>query len=82
MVSSHKSVKHDLPLQLGFFVYNYAKLKMLSFYYDVLEKYIDRADFNLLEMDTGTLMQYGSRFEIMLLYTYVHYVSGIKSKST
>ena len=35
-------------------VYQYAKLKMLMFYYDFLIKYIDRYDFQL-EMDTESL---------------------------
>ena len=49
-------MKHDLPLQLGYFVYQYAKLKMLSFYYDVVDRFVDRRHFSLLEMDTGTFI--------------------------
>lgn len=48
-----KNIKHDLPVQLGFFVYGYAKLKMLEFMYDVIDKFISREDYCLLEMDTG-----------------------------
>jgi hypothetical protein len=48
-----KSIKHDLPIQLGYFVYQYAKLRMLSFYYDIIDRFVDRSDFCLLEMDTG-----------------------------
>jgi hypothetical protein len=45
--------KLDLPLQVGFFVYQYAKkLHMLNFYYDCLDKYIDRSDFEFCETDT------------------------------
>ena len=52
----HKKVlKHDLPLHIGYFVYQYAKLRMLQFYYDCLDKYVDRADFELCEMDTDSL---------------------------
>ena len=47
-----KTVKHDLPIHLGFFVYNYAKLE---FMYDVIDKHLDRRKFCLLEMDTGKL---------------------------
>ncbi|XP_063692200.1 uncharacterized protein LOC134824307 isoform X1 [Bolinopsis microptera] len=50
-----KSVKHDLPLQLGFFVYQQAKLKMLEFYFDVVDRFIERQNFCLLEMDTDSL---------------------------
>ena len=52
----HKKVlKHNLPLHIGYFVYQYAKLKMLQFYYDCIDKYIDRSDFELCEMDTDSL---------------------------
>ena len=49
--SSKKKIKIDLPLQVGFFVYQYAKLLMLQFYFDFLDKYLDRADFEYCEMD-------------------------------
>ena len=48
-------VKWGLPLQIGFFVYQYAKLRMLEFFYDCLVKYVDKADFELCEMDTDSL---------------------------
>ena len=54
MQSSKKKIKLDLPLQVGFFVYQYAKLRMLLFYYDFLDKYIDRSDFEYCEMDTNS----------------------------
>ncbi|XP_071805255.1 uncharacterized protein [Asterias amurensis] len=49
-----RSVKVDLPQQIGLFVYQYAKLKMLQFYYEFLDKYIDRSDFQLCQMDTDS----------------------------
>lgn len=51
---SKKTIKLDLPLHIGFFVYQYAKLKMLSFYYDFLDIFLDRRDFQLCEMDTDS----------------------------
>ena len=48
-------ITHDLPIQIGFMVYQYAKLKMLSFYYDFLLKFFDLKDFELCEMDTDSL---------------------------
>ena len=48
-----KKVVYDLPLQMGVFVYQYAKLKMLEFMYDVIDKHLDRTKYCLLEMDTG-----------------------------
>ena len=47
-------VKYDLPIQIGFMVYQYAKLKMLSFYYDFLVKFIDIRKFELCEVDTDS----------------------------
>ena len=44
----------DLPLQIGVAVYHLAKLRMLQFYYNFIDKYIDRSDFELLEMDTDS----------------------------
>ena len=38
-----------------FFVYGYAKLRMLEFYYDFLDFYINRQDFECCEMDTDSL---------------------------
>ena len=54
VIHNKKAIKHDLPIQLGFFVYQQAKLKMLSFYYDLVDYFIPRKNYNLLEMDTGT----------------------------
>ena len=44
----------DLPIQIGFFVYQYAKLCMLRFYFDCLCYYIDKSQFQLTEMDTDS----------------------------
>ena len=49
-----KTVKLNLPMQIGFFVYQYAKLRMLQFYFDFLDKYLDRSDFQYCEMDTDS----------------------------
>ena len=48
------SITYDLPVQIGFMVYQYAKLKMLEFYYDFLLKFIDTSDFEMCEMDTDS----------------------------
>ncbi len=47
-------IKLDLPIQLGFFILQYAKLRMLEFYYDFLDRYVDRSNFEYLEMDTDS----------------------------
>ena len=42
------------PFQIGIAVYQLAKLRMLEFYYDFLDKYVDRRDFELIQMDTDS----------------------------
>ena len=41
--------------QCSIAIYQLAKLHMLEFYYDCLEKYLDRRDFELIQMDTDSL---------------------------
>ena len=43
------------PYQCGITVYQLAKLCMLEFYYDCLDKYLDRRHFELVQMDTDLL---------------------------
>ena len=43
-----------MPIHLGAFILNYAKLQMLKFYYDFLDYYLHREDFEILEMDTDS----------------------------
>ena len=49
-VLTRYSTIHVLIFIHFFCSYNYAKLRMLQFYYDFLLKYIDKRDFELLEM--------------------------------
>ena len=42
------------PYQGGIAVYQLAKLRMLEFYYDFLDKFCDRRDFELIQMDTDS----------------------------
>ena len=51
----NRKIVMDLPIQLGFFVLQYAKLKMLSFYYDCIDKFTARENFELCLMDTDSL---------------------------
>ena len=53
--SVKKRIKMNLPIQIGFFVYQYAKLRMLQFYYHCVDHFLDRSDYELLEMDTDSL---------------------------
>ena len=45
----------DVPIQIGFTILNYAKLRMLEFYYNCLCKYIPRNKFECVQMDTDSL---------------------------
>ncbi len=49
-----KKIKLDLPIQLGYFILQYAKLRMLEFYYDFVDVYVSREDFQYCEMDTDS----------------------------
>ena len=48
-------VMYTLPLHIGFFVYQYAKLRMLQFYYDFLDTYVERNFFQYCKMDTDSV---------------------------
>ena len=43
------------PFQVGIVVYQLAKLRMLQFYYEFLDFYFDRRDFELIQMDTDSM---------------------------
>ena len=43
------------PYQCGIAVYQLAKLRMLEFYYDFLDVYFERRDFELIQMDTDSM---------------------------
>ena len=45
------------PYQCGIAVYQLVKLRMLEFYYDFLDKYFSRQDFELCYMDKDSFYQ-------------------------
>ena len=49
-----RTVMIKRPYQCGIAVYQLAKLRMLEFYYDFLDKYFSRQDFELCYMDTDS----------------------------
>lgn len=51
---SKKKVLQNVPIQIGYAVLDYAKLRMLQFCYDFIDKYIDRKDFTYCQMDTDS----------------------------
>ena len=52
-----RKAKHtiDRPFQVGIVVYQLTKLRMLQFYYEFLDFYFDRRDFELIQMDTDSM---------------------------
>ena len=54
VTASKARLTYDLPLHIGFFVYQYAKLRMLQFYYDFVDRYVERPLFQYCEMDTDS----------------------------
>ena len=52
---SKKQIALDIPIQLAFTILQSAKLKLLEFYYDCLDYYVDRKDFELTHADTDSL---------------------------
>ena len=46
------SIVLDLPIHIGVFILNYAKLHMLEFYYDFMDHYLSHDDFEYVEIDT------------------------------
>ena len=49
-----KTIQLDLPIQFDCFVYQFAKLWMLEFYYDFMDVFVDRSDFQYCSMDTDS----------------------------
>ena len=50
-----KKISYSIPIQLGFFVLQLAKLRLLEFYYDFIDRYISRSNYQCCEMDTDSL---------------------------
>ena len=49
-----KTVRYALPVHVGFFVLLYAKMRMLQFDYDFINRYLERPLFQYCEMDTDS----------------------------
>jgi len=49
-----RRIKFDNPIHLSIAIYQIAKLRMLEFYYDCIDFYMDRSDFQYQEMDTDS----------------------------
>ncbi|KAL4111622.1 hypothetical protein PRIC1_003300 [Phytophthora ramorum] len=49
-----RRIKNKNPIHLSIAIYQLAKLRMLQFYYDCIDTYFDRSDFQYQEMDTDS----------------------------
>jgi len=52
IILNKKSIRQNLPLQIGCSVFETSKLKMYSFYYDFIDKYIDKSNYQYITTDT------------------------------
>jgi hypothetical protein len=50
----YKKICQNIPIQVACCIYDDAKLLMSQFYYDCVDKFIDRSDFQYVEMDTDS----------------------------
>jgi len=50
-----KCITYQLPITIGFFVYQLSKLRMLEFVYDFLRRFVDPADYELCQTDTDSV---------------------------
>ena len=55
VTSAKPTIKHEEPIALGFFILQYAKLRMLELYYNFFVEYCDVNLYMEMEMDTGSL---------------------------
>ena len=49
------SINLNIPIHVDVFILNYAKLRMLEFYYDCVDKYLSHEDSIYCEMDTDSV---------------------------
>ena len=54
LVNHKKSLCMNVPVVIGFCILQLAKLRMLQFYYNCIDRYIDRKHFHYIEMDTDS----------------------------
>ena len=52
--SNKKKIRQNIPIQVAASIYDDSKRRMLEFYYDCVDKYLDRKDFQYIEMDTDS----------------------------
>ena len=65
---NHKrALSMNVPVVVGFSILQLAKLRMLQFYYDCIDRFVDRKDFQYVEADTdNAYMALSAPLESML----------------
>lgn len=62
-----RKTMQNIPIQVACSIYDDSKLKMSSFYYDCVDKYLSREDYQYIEMDTDSAyMALTGEFESMI----------------
>lgn len=56
-----KKIRKDLPLTVAFFVYNYAKLRMLEFVDDFLKRYLRDGSYQIVFSKDSIIASYADR---------------------
>jgi hypothetical protein len=54
ITKNKRNTKQNIPIQIACSIYDDAKLLMSQFYYDCVDKFIDRKDYQYIEMDTDS----------------------------
>ena len=55
IISGKRVHNQNRPMHVASAIYGLAKLRMLEFYYDFMDKYFDRKDWQLMSMDTDSM---------------------------
>ena len=56
-------MKYTVPLHISFFVYQYAKLRMLQFYYDFVDRYVLLFQYCEMETDSACIALAGESID-------------------
>ena len=62
-----QSITMTLPIQVAFFVLQYAKLLILAYFYSFLDVYLDRSCFELISMDTVSIIKFCTHLKLYTL---------------
>ena len=59
------TVTYALSVNVGFFILQYANMRMLQFYYDLINRYMERPLFQYFDMDTDSAVDDANEIEIV-----------------